>query len=182
MPCPDISYKMSHPVHVFRFCPRCGSSAFPATGNRSFQCESCGFQYYINSSAAVAALIFNVEGKLLLTRRAVEPDKGKLDLPGGFVDPGESAEDALRRELDEELGIRVKSLKYLASRSNEYLFSGLTVFTTDFAFRAEVISLENLKAHDDISGFEWVIPSLVDPAEIPAPSIRYFVKEIAIHE
>jgi len=173
---------MTHPVKIFRFCPRCGSSRFPAASERSFRCETCDFIYYINSSAAVAALIFNEKGKLLLTRRAFDPDKGKLDLPGGFIDPGECAEEALERELLEELGIRVKSMKYLTSRANEYLFSGITVFTTDFAYRVEPLSLKDLKAGDDITGFEWVDPCRVDPAEIPAASIRFFVKEIAVHE
>jgi NAD+ diphosphatase len=130
----------------------------------------------------VAALIFNPEGKLLVTRRAVEPDTGKIDLPGGFVDPGETAEEALKRELFEELGITVKSMKYITSGSNEYLFSGLTVFTTDLVFRVEADSLAYLHAQDDITGFEWIDPKTVDVEEIPAPSIRYFIKEVATRE
>ncbi len=173
---------MTHPVKIFRFCPRCGSSAFKATGERSLACPDCDLQYYINSAAAVACLIFNEQGLLLLTRRAVEPDIGKLDLPGGFIDPLETAEEAVRRELREELGLEVKTLRYLTSRANEYLFSGITVFTTDLAFRVEACSLENLTANDDISSFEWVVPSEVDPEEIPASSIRYFVKELAEKE
>ena len=172
---------MTHPIQIFRFCPRCGSSRFPADSDRSFRCEDCDFQYYINSATAVAALIFNADGKLLLTRRACDPDKGKYDLPGGFVDPGENAEEALIRELKEELGIEITNLTYLGSKSNEYLFSGITVFTTDFAYKTEVVSSEHLKAGDDILSFEWVDPVQVDPFEIPAPSIRYFVKEYATH-
>lgn len=169
----------SHPIKVFRFCPRCGSQAFRVTGERSLACSDCSFQYYINSAAAVACLIFNHEGKLLLTRRAVEPDIGKLDLPGGFIDPLESAEEAVKRELREELGAEVTHIRYLGSAANEYRFSDITVFTTDLAFRVKVKSVENLTAMDDISGFEWVYPSEVDPQEIPARSIRYFVKEMA---
>lgn len=173
---------MSHPIHIFKFCPRCGSVNFHVSGERSLICGDCELLYYINSAAAVACLIFNAEGKLLLTRRAVDPDKGKLDLPGGFIDPLETAEDAVRRELKEELGVEVKSLRYLTSRGNEYYFSGITVFTTDLAFRVEVDSLDNLSANDDISSVEWVWPSEVDGSKIPASSIRYFVKEIAAYE
>jgi mutator protein MutT len=173
---------MAHPIKVFKFCPRCGSSSFSVSGERSLACGDCGFQYYINSAAAVACLIFNSEGKLLLTRRAIDPDKGKLDLPGGFIDPLETAEEAVRRELKEELGVQVRSMQYLTSRGNEYHFSGITVFTTDLAFRVEVDSLDNLTAHDDISSFEWVWPAEADPFEIPASSIRYFVKETAAYE
>jgi len=130
----------------------------------------------------VAALIFNKEGKLLVTRRAIEPDIGKIDLPGGFVDPGETAEEALKRELQEELGISEVKMAYLTSGSNEYPFSGLTVFTTDLLFRVDIDSLAVLKPADDISSIEWVDPDTLDPEEIPAPSIRHFIKEIASRE
>jgi NAD+ diphosphatase len=175
-------YIVTHPLKIFRFCPRCGSGRFEVSGSRSLKCRDCGFHLYINSAAAVAALIFNAEGNLLVTRRGVEPDTGKIDLPGGFVDPGETTEEALKRELFEELGVTVKSMRYLTSGSNEYLFSGLTVFTTDIVFRVEADSLENLQARDDITAFEWVDPKTVDAEEIPAPSIRYFIKEVALRE
>lgn len=173
---------MHHPIQVFRYCPRCGSPNFRVTGERSFTCDNCSLQYYINSAAAVACLIFNGEGKLMLTRRGVEPDLGKYDLPGGFVDPLESAEEAVVRELREELGAEVTGMHYLTSRANEYIFSGLTVFTMDLAFRVELASTQNLTANDDIISIEWVDPERVDPEEIPARSIRYFVKEVASSE
>lgn len=171
---------MSNPIHVFHFCPRCGSSLFVANGERSFLCGNCGLQYFINSAAAVACLIFNSKGELLMTRRAIEPHAGMLDLPGGFIDPGESAEEAVRRELKEELNVTVKNLKYLTSKANEYIFSGVTIFTTDMAFLVEVESLENLSARDDVSDFEWINPKTVNDTEIPLQSIRYFVKNMAI--
>ncbi|HOF55683.1 MAG TPA: NUDIX domain-containing protein [Prolixibacteraceae bacterium] len=176
------STEKTHPTRVFSYCPRCGSPDFPAVSERSFKCGGCGFHFFINAAAAVAALIFDEKGRLLVTRRGIEPDKGKTDLPGGFIDPGETAEEALCRELKEELGVDVKEMHYLASAANNYLFSGLSVFTTDLAFRVVPISLEGMSPSDDISSYEWVNPAEVDPEEIPAPSIRHFIKEIAVHE
>lgn len=175
-------YSNSHPVNVLKFCPRCGSSYFPATGSRSFRCMDCSFNYYINSSAAVAVLLFNDKGELLLTRRAVEPHKGKLDLPGGFIDPMETGEAAAVREIKEELGIDIHSLRYFCSFPNEYVFSGFSVFTLDMAFLAQTESLDKMVAMDDISSFEFYKPQDVDLLELPSMSMKNILKELIQRE
>ena len=175
-------YSSTHPVNVLKFCPRCGSANFPATGSRSFQCADCSFNYYVNASAAVAVLLFNPEGELLLTRRAIEPHKGKLDLPGGFIDPMETAEQAAQREIQEELGIEIHSLKYFCSFPNEYIFSGYSVFTLDLAFLAKTEHLGSMKAMDDISSFEFYKPNDVDLEELPSISMKNIIKELIQRE
>ena len=167
----------THPSKIYKFCPKCGSSRLKLRTDLSFKCDNCGFHFYINAAAAVAALVVNEEGRLLLTKRGVEPDYGKLDLPGGFLDPGETAEEALTRELHEELGLKVKTLEYFTSAPNEYIFSGITVFTLDIAFRAIPESTENLKAMDDILEFRFYSEDEIDYSQIPAPSINYFVRQ-----
>ncbi|MFV0590872.1 MAG: NUDIX domain-containing protein [Draconibacterium sp.] len=166
----------THPLKVLKYCPKCGSEKFEASGARSLKCGNCGFHYFVNSAAAVAALITDDEGKLMLVTRGVEPDYGKLDLPGGFVDPKETAEEAVTRELSEELGLTVTSLEYLFSAPNEYVFSEFKVFTLDLAFRVCVESVENLTAMDDILAYRFYSEDEIDDAEIPAPSINSFVK------
>ena len=175
-------YSNTHPVNVLKFCPRCGSANFPATGSRSFKCDDCSFIYYVNSSAAVAVLLFNEKGELLLTRRAVEPHVGKLDLPGGFIDPMETAEQAAVREIQEELGIHVHSLRYFCSFPNEYVFSGYSVFTLDLAFLAKTESLHEMKAMDDISSFEFIKPKEVDLDELPSISMKNIIQELIQRE
>lgn len=124
----------------------------------------------------MAALITDSKGKLMLVTRGVEPDYGKLDLPGGFIDPLESAEQAVKRELEEELGLQVSGLEYLVSAPNEYVFSGYTVFTLDMAFKVTVKSVDNLKAMDDILAYRFYSEEEIDYDQIPAPSIKSFVK------
>ena len=175
-------YSNTHPVNVLKFCPRCGSAHFPATGNRSFKCDNCSFNYFVNSSAAVAVLLFNEKGELLLTRRAVEPHKGKLDLPGGFIDPMETAEQAAIREIQEELGIGIHSLRYFCSFPNEYVFSEFLVFTLDLAFLAKTESLNQMVAMDDISSFEFIKPQDVDLEELPSISMKNILKELIQRE
>lgn len=165
-----------NPCNVFAFCPRCGSEQFRTTGSRVKKCRNCSFTYYFNASAAVAALIFDEKGRLLLTRRGIEPHIGMLDLPGGFIEPMESAEEAVCRELKEELGVEVVSLEYICSFPNEYPFSGLAVSTLDLAFKVRVTSLDNMKPMDDISAFEFYDPDNVPLEEISASSIRKIVE------
>nr|WP_321357056.1 NUDIX domain-containing protein [uncultured Draconibacterium sp.] len=167
----------THPLKVLKYCPKCGSAEFNKSGERSLKCATCGFHIFINSSAAVAALVTDDSGKLMLVKRGVEPNYGKLDLPGGFIDPMESAEDAVKRELNEELGLKVKSLKYLCSAPNEYVFSEYTVFTLDMAFQVTAGSVENLKPMDDILDYKFYSEEVLDYDDIPAPSIKKFVKD-----
>ena len=97
---------MNHPLKAFEFCPRCGSKPFNINDERSRHCTNCNLTYYANASASTAAIITNSKGEVLLTTRAFNPAKGMLDLPGGFVDMNETAEEAIIRELKEELNIK----------------------------------------------------------------------------
>ena len=172
----------THPVNVLKFCPRCGSPNFPATSNRSFKCADCSFNYYVNASGAVAVLLFNDRGELLLTRRAIEPHQGKLDLPGGFIDPMETAEQAAIREIREELGIEIHTLNYFCSFPNEYIFSGFSVYTLDIAFLAQTDQLNEMKAMDDISSFEFYKPHDVDLEELPSISMKNIITALIQRE
>ena len=81
---------MEHPLNQFKYCPKCGSAAFEIHNEKSKQCTDCGFVYYFNPSSATVALILNEKDELLVCRRAKEPAKGTLDLPGGFIDMNET--------------------------------------------------------------------------------------------
>jgi len=175
-------YSSTHPVNVLKFCPRCGSAHFLSTGSRSFKCEDCSFNYYVNASAAVAVLLFNEHGELLFTRRAIEPHFGKLDLPGGFIDPLETAEQAAIREIQEELGISIHSLSYFCSFPNEYIFSGYSVYTLDLAFLAQTNNMHQMTAMDDISSFEFYKPQDVNLEELPSISMKNIIKELIQRE
>lgn len=166
----------TNPLKVLKYCPKCSSPEFKKWGERSLKCGCCGFHFFINSVAAVAALVSDEKGKLMLVTRGVEPNYGKLDLPGGFVDPGETAENAVQRELFEELGLKIKSLSYFASEPNEYVFSEYSVFTTDLAFKVIPKTLSGLKPMDDILDYKFYSEEEINYDDIPAPSIKQFVK------
>ena len=108
---------------LFRHCPVCGGG-FTQHNVKSMCCTACGFVYYINPSAATAAFIQNEKGELLVCRRAKEPAKGTLDLPGGFVDGNETGEEAIAREVQEETGGTVTEATYLFSRLSTGCMAG----------------------------------------------------------
>ncbi len=167
---------MTRPEKVLKFCPRCGSGLFNPKTNKSFQCGSCDFQLFINSATAVAAVIEDSKGQILLTVRGEEPQIGMLDLPGGFVDPMEGAEEALRREVKEELNLEITESTYLISFPNEYVFSGYSVFTTDFGYSCKVKTLDTIRINDDIAGYQFFDPAEIDFNKVGAGSIKKIIK------
>lgn len=156
----------------FNNCPHCSSDKFVVNNEKSKKCQSCGFTFYMNASAAVAAFITNSEGKLLVCKRAKEPAKGTYDLPGGFIDNNETAEEAVKRELKEELGAEATQVKYLFSLPNNYLYSGLTIPTLDLFFECELKTYENLIAADDVAGFEFIPKKELNPNDFGLNSIK----------
>jgi NADH pyrophosphatase NudC (nudix superfamily) len=161
----------------YQFCPKCGSQAFKSIDlGRSYRCDDCGFHYFVNNSAAVACLIFNESGDLLLTRRAFEPNKGMLDLPGGFVEPLETAEGAVCREILEELNLNILKIEYLTSFPNLYPFSGVFVPTLDLAFLCKVEDFTQLKPGDDVESVEFVNPKHIKMNEICSESMRQIIQ------
>ena len=161
-----------HPLDLFKFCPKCGSSHFDVNDEKSKKCADCGFVYYFNSSAATVAFILNEKDELLVCRRAKEPAKGTLDLSGGFVDMCETAEEGVAREVMEETGLQVVEARYLFSGPNTYLYSGFLVHTLDQFFFCKVKSMEKVGAMDDVAETFWVPVEELDPSLFGLDSIR----------
>lgn len=141
----------------FIFCPKCGSKDIKEYTVKALLCNSCKFQYYHNSASAVAGFI-EYDDMIILTERAVEPRKGYLDMPGGFVDYNESFEDALIRETMEELNIEITYLNYFGSIANKYPFNDINYFTTDVYFICKALSIDNIKPKDDIADYILIRP------------------------
>lgn len=110
-----------HVLEKFQYCPVCGSKHFVEQTEKSKRCESCGFEYFLNPSSAVAAFILNEKGELLVTQRRYDPGKGTLDLPGGFCDIGETVLEALRREVKEETNLEIQDVRYFCCEHNQSL-------------------------------------------------------------
>ena len=99
-----------------RFCSRCAASiGVPAP----VTCRACGAEHWANASPAAAALIVQ-DGKLLLTRRSIEPWRGLWCPPSGFCDGSEHPIATAEREALEEAGLAVRITGYLGTWIAEY--------------------------------------------------------------
>ena len=163
---------MNHPLSDFLYCPHCGANSFDVHDEFSKRCTVCGFTFYPNAAAATVAIIINSHQELLCVRRDRNPAKGTLDLPGGFVDPGESITQGLIREVHEELGAEVDSYAFSFSIPNTYLFSNHLVHTADAFFRCTLKDESIVQAHDDASELKWIPLSEVRPEEFGLESVR----------
>ena len=164
---------MEHPLEKFKYCPVCGSSRFEVNNFKSKKCQDCGFTYYANPCSATAAFIVNDKQEMLVVRRAKEPAKGTLDLPGGFVDMDETVEQGMIREIKEETGLDVEEIQYLFSSPNVYMYSGIGVHTLDMDFLVPVHGDSvAVKAADDAAEALWIPIKEVNPAEFGLISIR----------
>jgi 8-oxo-dGTP diphosphatase len=90
-----------------RFCPRCGREP-DVERPRRLSCPHCGYDAYFNPAPVVSVIPTDPDGNIWLARRGLEPGRGRWSTPGGFVDLGESVEDAAHRELAEELELRIE--------------------------------------------------------------------------
>lgn len=124
----------------FKLCPMCGSKKIENHGDRKWLCPDCGFDLYNNVAAAVGIVIYDKYDNILFEVRAKEPRKGFIAVPGGFVDFGESAEEAVIRECREEIGVPVDGASFLCTAPNIYEYKGIEYKTCDIFFCAQLPS------------------------------------------
>lgn len=155
----------------FSFCPRCGSGKIEVHDKNAVQCGACGYTYYHNCAAAVAAIVVS-DARILLVKRAHEPQKGLYDLPGGFVDYQESLEAAVAREVKEECGLTVTDLRYFGSYPNVYEYLDVTYFSADAYFICSTRDPGALRDSDETKESVWVEPEAVDAAMLAFESVK----------
>ncbi|MDR1594539.1 MAG: NUDIX domain-containing protein [Prevotellaceae bacterium] len=168
-----------YPSRVWKHCQYCGSQDISwGDGTHKMYCNTCTKTFYINAASAVIALIRNSEGKFLFTRRKNEPAAGKLDFPGGFVNIEERGEDAVIREVKEELDLDLTEVRYYTSTPNRYLFGGIVYFTLDLVYICECGDLSGISANDDISGFVFMDINEVEHNDLGLESVKKIVQQL----
>jgi 8-oxo-dGTP diphosphatase len=134
----------------YHYCPNCGAKLTQITDQtEAATCSNCGFTVYNNPALAVGVIIVQ-QGKMLLAKRKLDPFKGYWDTPGGFIDVGESPEQACIRELKEETHLKIEVNNYISAYPDHYQDNPTLVI----GYEAEIIE-GNMKAEDDVAELNW---------------------------
>ena len=155
-----------------RICGRCGTKTVPVLTERAKKCPSCGLVIYPRISPAIIVLI--TRGDEVLLARSPRFPAGMHSVIAGFVEPGETLEHAVHREILEEVGITVKNLRYFASEPWPFPDSLMIAFEAEYA--AGKITIDN----NEIVSAGWFgrdkLPALPSPMSISRALIDEWVK------
>ena len=155
-----------------QFCGRCGTKTELDEKDMMLKCPACGQVHYPRIAPAIIVAIRN-EDELLMAKHSYH-DNIRYALIAGFVEPGESIEEAVHREVSEEVGIKIKNLKYLKSQSWPFPNSLMLGFEAEYdSGEIKVDGDEILKAKwfkkdeiiryaSDISISDWLIQKFID--------------------
>lgn len=166
-----------NPFKVLRFCPKCGKSEWQETTSNMRICKICGYENYKNPTVGAAGLVFDDNGRLLVVRRAKDPAKGTLDIPGGFCEVGEKVEDAVKREIFEETGIVVEPTEFLFDLPNDYEYRGVDLYPLDFFFKCKLIDMSRIELDlKENSEILFISPSELNPDDFGLLTNRQAIK------
>jgi NAD+ diphosphatase len=157
------AFQVAEWARTHRFCGACGSATMLAEGERCFKCVDCGHMAYPRISPAMMVLVRKGDA-VLLAMHVASPSKRFTPL-AGFLEAGETIEEAVHREVFEEVGLRVTNLRYFGSQSWPFPHSLMIAFTADYA------GGEIRVDPGEIAGARWFGPGDEWPARVPHVSI-----------
>lgn len=167
-------------IYAMRYCPQCRGDSLEFDGRNRHQCRFCGFTLYRNVAAAVA-VILRCQGKLVLTVRGKDPGRGMLGLPGGFIDNNETAEEALRREVREEIGAELGPVKYFCNQTNVYDYRGVSYHTLDLYFLADLPEPPAPADRTEIAEVRLIAPEELKLSDLAFTSAWYALRQYLDH-
>lgn len=144
----------------FKFCPRCATALEEPGNDSGARCPNCDKTWYHNAAPTVGCVIVR-DGKALITKRARPPEKGRFDIPGGFLEPDEDLITGLIREVKEELSMEIKvdMSDIVQAVPHRYGADGSWVLAIGFVARS---SSGDPDPADDVESVRWVGPEELD--------------------
>lgn len=161
------------------FCYRCGT-ILTNIASKVYRCEN-GHTIFENPAPTVGVFFLKDNDEVLLSVRGIEPRKGMLDSFGGFVDSGETIQEAAIRELKEELDLNVSDyepLRYLGSATGDYPYEGEVRPLISTFFWTRLISGTPLVPHDDVAAIRSIPLADINLDELHDKDIRWGIEEL----
>lgn len=164
------------PTDPYRYCPVDATPLETMEQPDGARCPACDRSWYRSPAPSTGCAIVE-NGRVLVTVRAGEPEKGRIDLPGGFLEPGEHPVDAVIREVREELGVEIGGIAGpLIMATHNYGEGGPFVLALGFAAR---LVDGDPKPADDVAEFRWATAGELDGLDFAWPHDRELA-EIAL--
>lgn len=161
------------------FCRRCGSR-LTHKNQHVYVCDN-GHTLFANSAPAVGILLVNDENQVLVAKRAINPGKGLLDIPGGFIDGDtETLEQGVEREVKEETGITKNQYSapvYITSGVDQYDYANETIPVLSTIYWARLSDTAKPDPMDDVASLEFMELDSINLDDVYFPAVRSgFVK------
>lgn len=164
------------------YCRRCGTK-IAEVAKDTYRCES-GHTLFAHSLPTVGLLLVNEADEVLIAVRGIEPGKGTFGIPGGFLDIGETLEEGLAREVEEEIGVAPHLYE-----TPQFLCSGIDLYDYDGETRTNVASMFwsrasprcQPSAKDEVASIRWIPLAVLNPDDFFFPAIQkaaYKLKEL----
>lgn len=150
-----------------RFCGGCGAPTRQAVGERAMRCEVCRTQHYPRLAPSMIALV--TRGDEILLARSPRFVPGIYSTLAGFVEPGESAEECVCREVREEVGLEITNIQYIGSQNWPFPHSLM------LGFHAEYLSGEIVRQVDEIEDARWFRVDQLPPMPAARSIARYLI-------
>lgn len=157
-----------HKTH--RYCGRCGRATIAHASDQAMVCPNCSLSWYPQISPCVIVLI--TRGEELLLARSPRFQEGMYSTLAGFVEPGESVETALHREIGEEVAIRVGALRYFGSQPWPFPGQLMLGFLAEYA--GGEIQIDGVEISDAAWYHYRRLPLIPGPATIAGKMIRHY--------
>lgn len=167
-------------MRPFDFCPADATRLRDRDHEGGKLCPTCDRTWYQSSAPTAGAAIVK-DGKALVATRAREPEKGRMDVPGGFLAPGEQVIDGLKREVREELGIEVEADVRDCVSAVAHTYGPEGDFVLALGFKARWISGEPHPA-DDVAAITWVSLNELDDLDFAWEHDRELIRRALTDE
>ena len=168
------AYQIAEWARTHRFCGACAAPTQLLPGERCMTCPQCGHAAYPRISPAMMVLIRR--GNTILLARNVAAPAGRFSALAGFLEAGESAEEAVHREVFEEVGLKVHNLRYFGSQAWSFPHSLMIAYVADY------LSGDIRVAENEIAEAHWFGPEDTLPAYAPSISIAGELIDSQLHE